>query len=110
MVTEYTYQIARVHFELVREWNQKRRNYLAERVISSLIFGIGFGFGIVFLLKIIVLLWFEIDLSHLNSLMASLALNVLLFIYMFISERSPKPSIHDAKFIVDARRYQTRNI
>lgn len=34
MVTEYTYQIARVHFELVREWNQKRRNYLADFVFS----------------------------------------------------------------------------
>lgn len=107
MVTEYTYQIARVHFELVREWNQKRRNSLAERVISSLIFGIGFGFGIVFSLKIIL---FEIDLSNLNSLMASLALSVLLCVGMFISGRSPKPSIHDAKFIVDARRYQTHNI
>lgn len=46
MMAEYTYQIARVHSELVREWKQKSRNYLAERVISSLIFGIGFGFGV----------------------------------------------------------------
>lgn len=100
MLTEYSYQIARVHCELVGEWKQKNRNYLAERVISSLIFGLGLGFGSVLSLQILL---FSIDLPNLNWLMVSLVLGMFLSIGMFISDHSAKPSIHDAKFIVSAR-------
>ena len=107
MMTEYTYQIARVHSELVRDWKQKSRNYLAERVIASLIFGICFGFGSVLSLQILL---FAIDLPNPNWLMASLALSTFLSIGAFISERSPKPSENKISFVLQGQRSNRRAV
>lgn len=101
MVTEKTYQILRVHTELVTDWKKKNQTDLAEHVISSLIFGIGFGFGCVFSLQLILL---SIDTFNTNWLIHGLTVSTFLSIGMYISERSPKPSIQDAKFIVSARK------
>lgn len=36
MLTESTYKVARVHSEMVREWNRKNREHRIEEILSSL--------------------------------------------------------------------------